>query len=272
MKHDARGTMDDKMWIKRMPDDYFNHPSFCCDDVMLWQNGKIYVMDNHRDATWCWFHQCRDGERYNFMHIDRHYDMGDYYYDEDLEPIKANPRMEYEAYANLKRVDDFLTLRWDNYIRLAYELRPEWFQTNIFLTQKGGDICEGWHKNRMNISEKDSLFLLAHMNQYLLEMSECLYDVAPDSHELKWIVNLDLDMFFYHDGGDVRLQLFSDDYIREVGKLLQNAMDNIQVLTIAISPDCLAGKDMKSKWDNGFRVLELLSEHLYGLWEFPFPR
>ena len=49
-------------------------------------------------------------------------------------------------------------------------------------------------------------------------------------------------------------------------------MDNIQVLTIAISPDCLAGKDMKSKWDNGFRVLELLSEHLYGLWEFPFPR
>ena len=91
MKHDARGTMDDKMWIKRMPDDYFNHPSFCCDDVMLWQNGKIYVMDNHRDATWCWFHQCRDGERYNFMHIDRHYDMGDYYYDEDLEPIKANP-------------------------------------------------------------------------------------------------------------------------------------------------------------------------------------
>lgn len=104
MKHDARGTMDDKMWIKRMPDDYFNHPSFCCDDVMLWQNGKIYVMDNHRDATWCWFHQCRDGERNNFMHIDRHYDMGDYYYDEDLEPIKANPRMEYEAYANLKRV------------------------------------------------------------------------------------------------------------------------------------------------------------------------
>ena len=90
--------MDDKMWIKRMPDDYYNHPSFCSD---------------------------------------------------------------------------------------------------IFLTQKTGDICEGWHKNRMNISEKDSLFLLAYMNQYLLEMSECLYDVAPDSHELKWIVNLDLDIFFF---------------------------------------------------------------------------
>ena len=79
-------------------------------------------------------------------------------------------------------------------------------------------------------------------------------------------------MFFYHDGGDVRVQLFSDDYICEVGKLLQNAMDNIKVLTIAISPDCLAGKNMKEKWDNGFRVLELLSEHLYGLLEFPFPR
>lgn len=54
--------MDDKMWIKRMPDDYYNHPSFCSD---------------------------------------------------------------------------------------------------IFLTQKTGDICEGWHKNRMNISEKDSLFFVS---------------------------------------------------------------------------------------------------------------
>lgn len=29
---------------------------------------------------------------------------------------------------------------------------------------------------------------------------------------------------------------------------------------------------MKRKWDNGFRVLEILAEEIYALWEFPFPK
>lgn len=41
--------------------------------------------------------------------------------------------------------------------------------------------------------------------------------------------------------------------IREVARLLQEAMEKVQVLTIAISPDCLIGDGMKEKWDNEFR-------------------
>ena len=80
-----------------------------------------------------------------------------------------------------------------------------------------------------------------------------------------------LDFFFYHYGDNIHVQLCSDDYIREVARLLQKSMNKIQVLTIAISPDCICGNGMKEKWDNGFRVLEIMAEEIYALWEFPFP-
>lgn len=260
-------------WIKEMPKDYWEHTSFCYDDVMLWQEGKVYVMDNHKSAAWCWFQQCKDEEKYNFMHIDRHYDMGDYYKDEDLEPVRKNPKMAYDEMMSLKRKDDeYKTLRWDNYIRYVYELRPDWFTTNLFITQKEGDICDGWGRMEMNFSEKEELYLLAWLDQYLIEEPKNLYDVVEGSENFKWIVNIDLDYFFYHYGDDVHVQLFSDDYIREVAKMLQNGMDRVQILTIAISPDCLAGDGMKRKWDNGFRVLEILAEEIQALREFPFPR
>ena len=49
---------------------------------MFWQNGNVYVMDNHRDAAWCWLQQCNLRDRYNFMHVDQHYDLLDTYYSE----------------------------------------------------------------------------------------------------------------------------------------------------------------------------------------------
>lgn len=81
------------MWIKEMPKDYENHTSFCYGSVMLWQNGKVYVMDNHLSAAWCWLQSCDPQKKYNFMHIDRHYDMLECFYDEDLQPLRENPHM-----------------------------------------------------------------------------------------------------------------------------------------------------------------------------------
>lgn len=33
-------------------------------------------MDNHLAAAWCWMQECDADTRYNFMHIDRHNDLG----------------------------------------------------------------------------------------------------------------------------------------------------------------------------------------------------
>jgi hypothetical protein len=141
----------------------------------------------------------------------------------------------------------------------------------VFLTQKDGDICNGWHENTMRIIEQDALGLYGYMHQYLLELSDCLDGVSPRDCNWRWIVNIDLDMFFYHYDDNIHLQLYSDGYIREVARLLQEAMDKIQIITIAISPDCLIGNGMKEKWNNGFRVLRIMAEEIDALKEFPFP-
>ena len=122
----------------------------------------------------------------------------------------------------------------------------------------------------MPIVELDELYILAWLKLYLCKNDKYLQGMSEDSSNLKWIVNLDLDFFYYSDKC-VKLQVFSDTYIKEVAKVLQKAMKNIQALTIAISPECLDGRNMKEKWDNGFRILKIMSEELPLLKKFPFP-
>lgn len=100
-----------------MPEDYENHTSFCYGSVMLWQNEKVYVMDNHLSAAWCWLQSCDPEKKYNFMHIDRHYDMLECFNDDDLQPLRDNPKMPYVEFKNLKRTKDieydkFDVFRW----------------------------------------------------------------------------------------------------------------------------------------------------------------
>lgn len=56
-------------FIKELPIDYFARPSFCYNDVFLWQGDNVFVMDNHKSALWCWMQMCSPDEKYNFMHI-----------------------------------------------------------------------------------------------------------------------------------------------------------------------------------------------------------
>ena len=258
------------IWFKEMPADYCNQLSFFEEDVMLWQNDKVYVMDNHRDAAWCWLQKCKADEQYNFMHIDQHYDLLDCYYSEALAIIESNPTMSYKEFASLMRddSDDNKLFRWDNYIRIMHELRPNWFNTNLFVTQEYGSADgEGWGHEKMEIQESSPLYLLYTISQNLIEKWSS--HLRTEHEHLKWIVNLDLDVFFCHNYNHVRI--FSDSFIREVARLLQKAMANMQVLTIAISPDCLEGKRMKEKWDSGFKVLRILAEEFDALQAFPFP-
>ena len=258
------------IWIKELPQDYYKHCSFYENDVMLWQKNNVYVMDNHRDAAWCWLQHCKADERYNFMHIDQHYDLLDCYYSEALVAIDNNPKMSYDEFANMMRDDtgEYKLFRWDNYIRIMKELRPQWFNTNLFVTQGYGDIKgEGWGHKIMETQETSPLYLLFAISQNMIEKWSGF--LKKEDENLKWIVSLDLDVFFCHEYDHV--QIISDRYIREVAKLLQKAMKNIQVLTIAISPDCLEGKRMKERWESGFRLLRLLAEEIDALQEFPFP-
>ena len=124
------------MWVRQLPNDFYHRTSGCYGSVMLWQNSNVYVMDNHLSAAWCWLQSCDRQKKYNFMHIDRHYDMLDCFHDEDLELLRNNPHMPYDEFKELKRTKDigekYGLFRWDNYIMATYVLQPHWFHSNIF--------------------------------------------------------------------------------------------------------------------------------------------
>lgn len=41
---------------------------------------------------------------------------------------------------------------------------------------------------------------------------------------------------------------------------MNSAMQNIKVLTIALSPDCVGGNGMNEKWDNVIKVLNIFKK------------
>lgn len=145
-------------------------------------------------------------------------------------------------------------------------LHPRWFHTNILLTHKEGDPnrCSWGHKP-ITIREENPLYMEWCIQQYIGEPNKYLDGFNGNDYRLHWIVNLDLDVFFT---GNSYIQLFSDDYIRLIAEIFQSNLKRIEVLTIAISPECLGGKELYDKWENGFRILKIMSEKLNCLKQF----
>ena len=118
----------------------------------------------------------------------------------------------------------------------------------------------------MIIKEENPLFMEECIDQYVDEPYKYLDGFKGNDYKLPWIVNLDLDVFYT---GNSYIQLFSDDYIRRIAEIIQNNLDKkVAVLTIAISPDCLGGDEMRSKWANGMRLLRIMSDKLICLKSF----
>ena len=46
--------------------------SGCCNVNFLVHDNKIYVMDNHLCASWCWEQKINPAYHYGIFHIDRH--------------------------------------------------------------------------------------------------------------------------------------------------------------------------------------------------------
>ena len=260
------------MWIRELPEDFYEQSSICSESIMLWQNKNIYVMDNHLSAAWCWLQTCDCQKKYNFMHIDRHYDLLDCFYDEDLESLRNNPHMPYDEFKGLKRSKDigvqYDLFKWDNYIMATYVLQPDWFKSNIFITHKEGDKYCCWGHELFSIIEICPLYMGSAINNYIGKPDKYLSGLENEDYKLPWIVNIDIDVFYTTE----HVQLYSDDYIRYIAQLINENMSNIQILTIALSPDCVKGENMKEKWYNSFHILKIMAEEIDLLKEFPFPQ
>ncbi len=207
---------------------------------LLWQQGNVYLMDNHRAAAWCWAQVVTPGEDYAIFHIDRHSDLLNLNELFQIAPpietlsIERYLAEDYQANPTLRS----LLFRWDNYMPIFIRQRERHLKAFNYVWHNVGD--KPWFKEKA--CEKQAYDLPSNL-AYWLDLG------GP------WIVNLDLDFFFAEGSGGGIFRMYSDDYIIKVAEALKeaNAAGHIKCLTIAISPEMCGG------WDSGLRALDVFS-------------
>ncbi|PXA90875.1 hypothetical protein DMC47_27045 [Nostoc sp. 3335mG] len=169
------------------------------DQNLLWQDGNVYLMDNHRAALWCWQqHIDLRNQRHSILHIDRHYDALRANLDAHMAEMPDLGSLEIKEYLQtLVKALGFMLFRWDNYLSLHIESFAPQLEDLICLTHRDGDRPE--HASLTEVSHFD----------------------APENLETwmrgtQWIVNIDLDYFFCNGSGDQFIRAVSDEYLRFV--------------------------------------------------------
>jgi UPF0489 domain len=197
---------------------------------LLWKSGSVYLMDNHRAALWCWQQEIDlQSTDHSLLHIDRHYDA-----------LGANLNEHLKNLPNLSTaaIDEYLSrsfrsngfdvpvIRWDNYLSIYLELFKVNLNGLICVTHKEGDT-----PNFSAISEPDNDIVAYNLDHWL----------TRGDHP--WIVNIDLDYFFYCsqnvDGDEDYYPLFSEQYVDELFGRIKTAFDagRIGVVTVCLTPD-----------------------------------
>ncbi len=217
------------------------------EENFLFKKGKMYIMDNHRSAAWCWIHELDPKFTYNLFHIDQHYDLL-----ENLKPQIVNSlrsqlvSTDYAMYSDATIFGDSLPMvRFDNYILLYQYLFPNSIDKQYFATHDDGDYPDNIITYRPEIIDLPKKNISYWMNQ---------------EHN-KWILNIDLDYFFSDDATGQPFQFLTDEYIIKLCRDIIGCMDKIQVITIALSPEFCGG------WQRAKRILKIMD----GIFDLDFP-
>lgn len=263
------------MWIRKAPNNYRKLSSHYNSLIFLWksEDAPIYVMDNHLGAAWCWMQECYKTARYNFIHIDKHSDLagkGDF---KIIEHLRCNQNITIDQYTQLSydtgMREPFPSFQWDNYIRACLRLFPNWFNTNLLYTHDNNAHNEHWGYPALKYQELDPSSVRYGITQFIENRTSFLGTSFSDEEmeNRPWIVNLDLDFFWDFDG----IKIFDNEFIKDLAACLQRAIPNIQVMTIALSPECIKGGTLEHGWTEVLKVLEIFKEEIPALQEFELP-
>lgn len=215
---------------------------------LLWRDGNVFLMDNHRAALWCWQQEIDLYEtRHSVLHIDRHTDC-----------LGANLGAHLAAMPDLRglSIEEYLSaavdlcggtvplFRWDNYLSIHLASFGRRISVMRSVDHEDGDAPDHPRTIRPSADEvpQNLLFWLQH-------------DSAP------WVVNVDLDYFFCQgpdtiDGSGEWFPLFSDAFVDTVFEEIRSGMDKGFVAVVTI---CLTPTDYTPGWD---KCLELSSRIL----------
>lgn len=217
--------------------------SGCCDQNFLFRSNKVYVMDNHRAALWCWLQNLPKEGDFQIIHIDRHTDCLSSRLDEwteqstDVASISLN---EYLARRFRLVTGDTCLFRWDNFLSLLIRHYHSRLRELHLATQP--NVGEEPEIDYHWISPHDLPERLTHF----FERSDCL----------PTILDIDLDYFVNRVDSNTHFPMFSVDYLTSIGQALRTWIEHPLCLctTIALSPECCGG------WEIAEQLLSTLSE------------
>lgn len=234
-------------WIKR-PIDIRNKKVGCYNVNLIYKQGNIYIMDNHLAAAYCWLNELNKKENLNFFHIDQHPDLWRNAPIESYERIKNHTSILLDEFISMsyQRNNELIQcFNYGNYILQIQRLFPNWFKKCCFACP---DIIDD--KDLIIKYQYDNIQLLGRINDAVEGFSE-----FKEDKNNRWIINIDLDYFFYHN----TLQMLSYEYIHFFCNELREALeksDKIAIVTIALSPECCGG------WDNVIPVANYVAKEL----------
>lgn len=231
------------MWIKEFNGEFGK--SWIDNVNFLFQQDKIYIMDNHLCAAWCWMNQIEEIKNNNLIHIDRHYDLLDH--PNTVKQIIIEPQIdlkkltffEYESLSIQSKRGISKVFRWDNYILNLKEVYNNYYGTTIFSTFDFGNPNPEFIKHEISFID-----FLNNIDDYINEYSG-----------QNWILNIDID-YFFNTLNETRIKVFSDEFIRAFAKKIVSVIDNLSVITFCLSPECCGG------WENSIKVMNIFCEIL----------
>jgi hypothetical protein len=226
-------------WLTRQTD----NPGARGMDV-VWRADRLYIMNNHRAALWCWRQHDGQSQTWNLLHVDRHYDARDNQLKQllPLVPRVDAPLEEYLAAFYVLNGSRLPVVDWDTYLAFFLATEADRLKEMCFATA-GQDT----RPQAGGVRELSPWQLL-----------DQLADLGGAS-EAPWIVNLDLDYFTgYRLGTHSLVQVFTPDFVRQVGGAIGDGLKDgsIGVATVATSPET-----------TGMHLVEPLLEWLSESWK-----
>jgi hypothetical protein len=196
------------------------------DQNFLWRYKNLYVMDNHRAAFWCWLQHIDPHQPHALFHIDRHYDTLGSRLDTWLKHLPASLYISIDDYLAHSYEDEsglgsIPVFAWGNYLSIYLALFGKSVTLSRWATHRDGD-----KPNHARMMEMELWEIPENMDYWL------------DPESKPWIMNIDLDYFFWNDSEAPGLMV-SDAYLERCFEPIRKKMDDgtIGVTTICLTPD-----------------------------------
>lgn len=212
----------------------------------LWRSGCVYVMDNHRAALWCWLQELELNRTHSLLHIDRHTETLQSRIEKWLDNLPSSWDLtidEYlhHAYKVNKLLGEVPVFGWDNYLSIYFAKFSAAIKRCYFATHED--------RNAPNFHDVYKVDLWGLPN---------CFSESIDKNQGPWIVNIDLDYFFWKDWKtDV---MVSEAYLSACFKPLRKKIDNgtVKAITISLTPH----EEYTGGWENSENLAKRILAYL----------